>query len=246
MTTGTLACPFSGGKMNRKKIIFVSQFLIFVSSIYAKRLPPPDVKPLSKGNFIYDSAHTGSKNEDYNFGVIIIESTGDKKYTFVIPIYSVKVDKDLEYDVQWVFIKSMEFKNDEIITIENERNQIFELNINTYEVKCISGKTDSNVKELFEDYIKEIIEKNKKYNYKGSQPEKKKLIKIEDVISVAENALYPIYGEEHIKHEMPYKILKYKDKWYICGSLPEKTKGGVFEIVINGENSQIESVIHGK
>ena len=45
---------------------------------------------------------------------------------------------------------------------------------------------------------------------------------------------------------MPYKILKYKDKWYVCGSLPEKTDGGVFEIVINGENSQIEYVIHGK
>ncbi len=232
--------------MNRKRIAFISLLCIFTSSIYAKRLPPPEVEPLSKGNFIYKDAYTSSKNNSYDFGVIIIESTGDTKYRFSIPIYSVKIDKLLEYDVQWVFIKSMEFKNDEIITIVNERNQIFELNINTYEVKCISGKNDSDVKELFEKSTKEIIEKNKEYNYKGPQPEKKKLLKIEDVISVAENALFPIYGEEHIKREMPYRIYKFEDKWYVCGSLPEEMKGGVFEIVINGENSQIESVIHGK
>jgi hypothetical protein len=232
--------------MNRKRIAFISLLCIFTSSIYAKRLPPPEVEPLSKGNFIYKAAYSSSKNNSYDFGLIVIESIGDVKYRFSIPIYSVIINKLKEYDVQWKFIKSMKFKNDEIITIINERNQIFELNINTYEVKCISGENDSDVKELFEKSTKEIIGKNKKYNYKGPQPEKKKLLNIEDVISVAENALFPIYGEEHIKREMPYKILKYKDKWYICGSLPEKTKGGVFEIVINGENSQIESVIHGK
>ena len=232
--------------MNKKRIAFISVFFVFIGSIYAKRLPPPDVEPLSKGNFIYKDAYTSSKNNDYDFGLIIIESVGDVKYKFSIPIYSVKIDKFFEYDVQWKFIKSMEFKNDEIITIVNEENKVFELNINTYEVQCITDKKASKAKELYENSLKEIIVNNKKNKYKGPQPDKKKISKIEDVISVAENALFPIYGEDKIKGEMPYRIYKYKGKWYVLGSLPQNMEGGVFEIVLNGENSQIESVIHGK
>ena len=140
----------------------------------------------------------------------------------------------------------MEFKNDEIITITNERKQTFEFNINTYEVNCISDKTDSNVKELYEAKIEDIINRNKKFKYNGIQPEKKTLSKIEDVIKVAEAALVPIYGEEQIKSELPYVVNQCKDKWLVRGSLPKGYKGGVFEIVINADTSQIESVIHGK
>ena len=45
---------------------------------------------------------------------------------------------------------------------------------------------------------------------------------------------------------MPYGILLLEDKWYVQGTLPENTEGGVFEITINAETSQIESVTHGK
>ncbi len=233
--------------MNRKKSIFLSLYFIFLmSSIYADRLPPPEGEPLSKGNFIYKTSYISSKNKDFDFGVIVIESAGDIKYSFSIPIYTVKIHKNLEYDVQNIFIKSMEFSKDEIITIVNEKNQIFELNINTYEVQCISDKNDSDVKELYENDLKKIIENNKKYKYTGLQPDKKKITKIEDVVSIAENALFPIYGENHIRSKMPYRIYKYKNKWYVHGTLPENKRGGVFEIVINGKNSQIESIIHGK
>ena len=94
--------------------------------------------------------------------------------------------------------------------------------------------------------IKETIDNNQKYKYKGAQPEKKELSNIEDVITVAQNTLFPIYGEDNIKGEMPYNIYKFEDKWLVLGSLPENYLGGVFEIVINAETSQIESVIHGK
>ena len=65
-------------------------------------------------------------------------------------------------------------------------------------------------------------------------------------MSVAENILFQIYGEETIRNEQPYYIKKYKNKWIISGSLPDDLEGGVFEITINEDNSQIESLIHGK
>ena len=232
----------------KRSILLIILFFVFASAVFAKRLPPPEVSPLTKGEFTYSASYsyTGDWKDGYDFGMIIIESTGVTKYYYAVPIYSVKLNKNLEYDVQWQFIKSMEFKNDEIITITNEKEQVFEFNIKTYEVKCVSHKYDSNVNELYEKKIniRELINKNQKYKYKGTQPSQRKLSKIEDVITVAENVLFPIYGEEEIKNEMPYNIYKFGNKWFVCGSLPKGWVGGVFEIVIDAETSQIESVIH--
>ncbi len=229
--------------MTKKFFLLPLLLCMAVASIYAKRLPPPEVKPLSKGNFIYkDSAVVKG---GYFFGTIIIESAGETKYWYTVPVYSIEMNKLLEQDVQWKFIKSMEFKNDEIITIINEQNKVFEFNINTYEVKSISGETDSKLNKLFSRQDKKLFGIFQ-FKYNGTQPAKKKLSKIEDVIAVAESVLFPLYGEEKIKTEMPYGILLLEDKWYVQGTLPENTKGGVFEITINAETSQIESVTHGK
>ena len=65
----------------------------------------------------------------------------------------------MEADVQWIFIKSMEFKNDEIISIINEDDEIYEFNINTYEVKSISGKAVSHLNELYADWVRKVIKK---------------------------------------------------------------------------------------
>ena len=76
----------------------------------------------------------------------------------------------------------MEFKNDEIITITNERNYVFEFNINTnkvtpvnaetqnfefdfdsFEINPILKKSNLELNEIYEDYSKRIIEDNEKY-----------------------------------------------------------------------------------
>ena len=138
----------------------------------------------------------------------------------------------------------MEFKNDEIITIVNEQNKVFEFNINTYEVECISEKTDSELNGLYRKYLKEFIKHSKKNKYKGIQPEKKKLSKIEDVIRVFEATVFSNYGEDKVKKGMPYIIFRYKDNWYVQSliKLKSDTDGLYFFIVINSETSQIEFV----
>lgn len=151
----------------------------------------------------------------------------------------------------------MEFKDDETITIVNEMDHTFELNINTFEVKCVDTENNvfsykenkcipGNINEIYEKKFEDFVNNNAKYKYKRTQPEVKKLTKLEDLVNVAEKVLIPIYGEESIKGEQPYRIKKYKEKWIVTGSLPEGSVGGVFEIVINAETSQVESLIHGK
>ena len=239
----------------KKVFTLLSVLIMFAASSFAKRLPPPEVKPITKGNFIY-YASSDSFN-DQSFGTVRIESVDEPKYFYRIPIYAIEEDTNLERDVQWIEIKSMEFKDDETITIVNERNNTFELNINTFEVKCVNTENNvfsykenkcipGNINEIYEKKFEDFVNNNAKYKYKRTQPEVKKLTKLEDLVNVAEEVLFPIYGEEYIKGEQPYRIKKYKEKWIVTGSLPEGYDGGVFEIVINAETSQVESLIHGK
>ena len=115
---------------------------MFAALSFAKRLPPPEVAPLTKGNLVYRSAVNVSDDGKWFFGIVVIESAEEPKNFRPVPIYAIKLDKNLEKDVQWKFIKSMEFKDEETITIVNERNHTFELNINTLEVKCVNVKNN--------------------------------------------------------------------------------------------------------
>ena len=73
---------------------------------------------------------------------------------------------------------------------------------------CISG----NVNELYEKDFYEVFAQNKNHKYTGTQPELKKLTKLDDIVNTAEQALFQIYGEDQIKGEQPYNISKYKNK----------------------------------
>lgn len=239
----------------KKLFTLLSILIMFAASSFAKRGPRPEVKPITKGNFIYYASSDSFK--DQSFGTVEIESVDEPKYFYRIPIYAIEEDTNLERDVQWIEIKSMEFKDDETITIVNEMDHTFELNINTFEVKCVNTENNvfsykenkcipGNINEIYEKKFEDFVNNNAKYKYKRTQPEVKKLTKLEDLVNVAEKVLFPIYGEESIKGEQPYRIKKYKEKWIITGSLPEGSVGGVFKMVINAENSQVESVIHGE
>lgn len=229
----------------RNTVLCILLVFMTLNSVYAARLPPPEVVPLENDSYIFSAGYMGSIGNNYEFGVLKIESKGEVKYNFTVPLYAVKINKFLERDVQFVFIKSMEFKNENTITVVNEEKEIFEFNIDTYEVTCISGKDEKRLNDLFSKYLSKSYVRPM-IGYKGKQPEKKQVEKIEDVVSIAEDALFPIFGKDKIRKEMPYEILKIKNKWYIRGSLPRGWEGGVFELIINAETSQVESYIHGK
>lgn len=238
--------------------LFVSMAVCF-ADIYIDESKKPC--SLTKENITYTADMKVFGDADYFFGIIKVQSEKESKYIYNVPIYAIKLNEHLEGDVQWMFISKIEFKDEQTITITDGENHIFELNINTFEVKCINTKNNlfkfvypgekyecisGNVNKLYEKKLKETVIRNKEYKYTGTQPEVKKLTKPDDVIKVAEQALFQIYGEEKIKKEQPYRISKYKNKWIVQGSLAKDYKGGVFEIVINADTSRIESVIHGK
>ena len=65
-------------------------------------------------------------------------------------------------------------------------------------------------------------------------------------VRIAEGVLTPVYGEEKIKGERPFKATLRKDVWIVEGSLPEGWKGGVAVVEISKKDGRIYRVSHGK
>jgi len=65
-------------------------------------------------------------------------------------------------------------------------------------------------------------------------------------IRMAEIILMPIYGEEKIKSERPFKATLKDEIWTVEGTLPEGLLGGVAVIEISKEDGHILRVSHGK
>ena len=64
--------------------------------------------------------------------------------------------------------------------------------------------------------------------------------------AIAEPILFNMYGREQILSERPYEVYLIDSLWYLMGTIPEGSKGGGFEIVINSKNSQVMSLRHYK
>lgn len=67
-----------------------------------------------------------------------------------------------------------------------------------------------------------------------------------ELIEYVEPILFRIYGKSNIIGERPYSVCLVGDYWFLSGSLPPNTKGGVFEITINRKTCEIIYLIHSK
>jgi len=65
-------------------------------------------------------------------------------------------------------------------------------------------------------------------------------------IAVAEPILFEIYGKKNIVNERPYECYHIDGYWYISGTLPKNSMGGVFEIIISSKDGQVIKLIHGQ
>lgn len=65
-------------------------------------------------------------------------------------------------------------------------------------------------------------------------------------IHIAEAVLTPVYGEEKIKSERPFKATLREGVWTVEGSLPEGWLGGVAVVEISKKDGCILRMSHGK
>jgi len=63
---------------------------------------------------------------------------------------------------------------------------------------------------------------------------------------LAETILKPIYGEENIDRQKPFKVILRNNIWVITGTLPEGLMGGVAIIELSKKDAKVIRVSHGK
>ncbi len=65
-------------------------------------------------------------------------------------------------------------------------------------------------------------------------------------IAIALAVWSPIYGDEEIKSEKPFKASLTNGVWHVVGTLPKYTEGGVAEAEISKDDARILRISHGK
>ena len=86
-------------------------------------------------------------------------------------------------------------------------------------------------------------EEGTKHNYKPSSgyvPDR------ETAIAIAVAVWNPIYGKENIEKKKPFKATLKEGIWYVTGSLPFGSVGGVLEAEISKDDGRILRISHGK
>lgn len=104
------------------KILFLSITLSLSSTVFAKRLAPPEVKPLTHAGLRYEIPHWVSDipKATHNGGYIRVVNTRNNVVICTKEVYVVKIDPQLESDVQDNFIRRIRIEKNEMI-IESEK-----------------------------------------------------------------------------------------------------------------------------
>lgn len=96
-----------------------------------KRAPIPEVEPVSRGGIRYEPApFEKSEGLDQNSGYLAAVDEGTGERLWVLKVYAVSYDNDLEADLQDVFITNLELSEDgTLLTVTNEEERRFEVNL---------------------------------------------------------------------------------------------------------------------
>lgn len=99
-------------------------------------------------------------------------------------------------------------------------------------------------KAYAEKELKATLTDTTKYDYTETQTS---IIKDSvEATTYAESILFKIYGKQKIIDERPYEIYHLGNYWLLTGTLPVGWSGGTFLIIIDGRNSEVLNIKHGK
>lgn len=120
------------------------------------------------------------------------------------------------------------------------------LSLSIFIISCSQSKSERII--LGEKYAKSELEKTLNPKNQHNVIDNKSLIitNKETAVKIAETILFEIYGKKNIENQKPYEIYKFENFYVILGTLPKNSVGGSFIIIIDGTNSKILKISHGK
>ncbi len=112
----------------KNRFILSIGLMLLLNPLLSKRLEPTKVNSVLHNGKEYSINHS-------KIGTILVRDKDSKKEK-IVTVYTIDYDPNLEKDIQDVFIKSIKIYNQSLL-IQNERGVLYEMNLETYEVKKI-------------------------------------------------------------------------------------------------------------
>ena len=109
------------------------------SPAFAKRIPPKPVAPVTAKGVVYKAPHFGVfHGKDQNGGFVQAWDAKTKKLLWDRMVYRVIYDRDLETDVQDVFITKLRVVGDKLV-VTNEASEKFEMDLPSGRVRALTA-----------------------------------------------------------------------------------------------------------
>jgi hypothetical protein len=112
----------------KNRFILSIGLMLILNPLLSKRLEPTKVNSVLHNGKEYSINHS-------KIGTVLVREKNSKKEK-IVTVYTIDYDPNLEKDIQDVFIKSIKIYNQSLL-IQNERGVLYEMNLETYEVKKI-------------------------------------------------------------------------------------------------------------
>ena len=105
--------------------------LLIPGALYAKRIPPKPVKPVSANGVTYSAEGDGRK------GYVVATDTSTQKELWRVQIFMVHIKFWIEEDVQWVYITDLRITGD-VLLVRDERAKCYAVGLRDKRVKSAS------------------------------------------------------------------------------------------------------------
>jgi hypothetical protein len=132
-------------------ILFLMPLVLQLAS--AKRIAPVKVDPV-----IYEGVRYVAPNDDGRRGYIEAWNVGANKKLWELTLFTSRIDPNLEEDVQWVFIKSLNIRDGRLIAT-SEHGETYQVDLKTKEIAQSDSPSSSPVEPISDvpDAVKKAI-----------------------------------------------------------------------------------------
>jgi hypothetical protein len=116
------------GSVTTRSGVLLLLTLLLPEFASARRLPPVKVDPV-----IYEGIRYAAPNDDGRRGYIEAWNVGTNEKLWELTIFTNPIDPNLEEDVQWVFIKSLNIRDGRLI-VTFEHGETYQVDLKTKEI----------------------------------------------------------------------------------------------------------------
>ena len=107
--------------------------------VFAKRDPPPDVRPVERNGVIYSAPwvlineKTDGVHYSQSCGYVLAREAKTQKIKWMVQVYFIDYDRSTEADVQDIWITSLAFDHGDLV-VRDEKRRTFRLDPTTLKV----------------------------------------------------------------------------------------------------------------